>query len=236
MSAHETNAGRLREGTITYTPNEFGSGSLGIDVPLHAPAPREHLIAAATKVRPNASFGTIGFTVDQVAAGHLREATGVTAFIENGGQQIHSQAHVPRPPQHLPSFNETSTPKYGEPRPLTAEQENLLPHLARIVPGLVPPELDAHVKDIAHLAAQEILTTNDVLRAYQRTSITEVLRHYDGPKTPKALSPELEKGRRTTHLSFPEHASGALREPNHTTPAATAKISVTPAARISYER
>lgn len=212
MNASESGAGYLDQGTITYKPDEYGSGALTVEVPIHAPAPRAHLIAAVTELRRDATPGDVAWSVDQVAQAHLKEATGAHALFRKDAQEIHAIAHVPAAPKYnLPTYVEP--PKYSYPRPLAPEQEALLPHLTQAVRLVVPSELGPHINQIAHLAAQEIPTQADVLRAYQRSSVTEVLRDYDGVGESKPLPPELQRAIRTTHLSFPQPAAEALQAP-----------------------
>lgn len=238
MSTNETEAAPQGRGAITYEPDKFGSGTLTIELPIHPPAPREHLIKAVSELRRDATPGEIAWSVDQVAQTHLQEATGSAAFIRSDAQQIHTLVHVPGPPPlDLPTYGEPVKYSYKELRPLTLDQEALLPHLTRSVRLVVPAELDAHITEIAYLAAQEIPSQADVLRAYQRTSVAEVIRDYDGfPSPSKALPSELQQAMRTTLLSFPQHATEALHTTTRTTPSTrSATVSARPASH-GYDR
>jgi hypothetical protein len=235
MSPSETNAGYLGDGTITYKPDDYGSGTLTVELPIDTPAPRAHLIAAVSELRSDATPGEIAWSVDQVAHGHLTKATGANVLVWRDAQEIHAFAHVPAAPKYnLPTYIEP--PAYSNPRPLTADQEALLPHLTQTVRLVVPSELDAHVNEIAHLAAQEIPTQADILHAYQRTSISEVLRNYDGVEESKPLPPEVQQAMRTTLLSFPQHAAQALHTPVHTTAPTPSTTRSARAASHGYDR
>lgn len=206
-------------GTITYEPDEGFGGMLTIKIPVTPPAPRAHLLAAATAQRPHAAL-SIGYCLDKAATGHLQNATGTAAAITNNGQQTLAYVVLPKPvSEHAPMYGETHPYIDSERRALTPEQEAALPGMVETISDIVPSKLAPHVHDIAHLAAQEITTQADVLRAYQRTSVPEVLTAHDRFGEPDPLPPELQHLVKTARLSFPQPASEAHTKPPSAVPA-----------------
>lgn len=224
-------------GTITYEPVAGFGGKLTMELPFDAPAPRGHLLTAAMAVRPDAGSVAVEYHLDEVATRHLRDALGTTAFITHNGQQTHAFVYLPtalaeRPPMYggMPPYIDT------ERRALTSEQEAILPDVVETIRDIVPAGLGPHVHDIAHLAAQEIPAQADLLRAYQRTSIPEILSDYDRAGEPAPLPQELQQLVKSARLSFPQHASEALKNPPSALPTSPARAtSGTPTSR-GYER
>ncbi|KRE76629.1 hypothetical protein [Arthrobacter sp. Soil761] len=215
-------------GSITYEPDSFFAGKIVIDLAVDTPNPRFHLQAAAHRLQSDESLEFVGYLVDQVAERHLREATGSTAFIRQDGQHLNAHVFLPTPLAERPPVYGDEPAYLGteEPRVLTDFQAAILPDVTESVRNMVPPALHPHVEDIAHLVAQEIPTRADLLRAYQRTSIPEVLEEIDQFGQPELLSPEHQKAMKTAQLSFPHPAAEAVRS---TTPAVAAESHRAPA-------
>ncbi|MCD5342808.1 hypothetical protein LR392_11310 [Arthrobacter sp. AK04] len=264
MRPHETSGNRLQTGSLTYEPDPdgFWGGIIRIDLPVDAPAPREHLVEAATgqpvvkqgQVQPESwddewsrewvdeQLERVERCIDKVANNHLSNATGSRALIRLSGERITAYVPLPAPltDREQSPTPETSRSSYGgvpplpprtylsysKTRSLTPDQEAILPRVAESVRDVVPPTLQSYVDDIAHLVAQEIPTQSDLLRAYQRTSIPEVLAEYDRAGRPKQLPPEHQQAMKTAQLSFPSHAAEALKT---SAPA----VAVTPASAAS---
>lgn len=207
-------------GTITWEPEPGSPGKLVIDIPVQAPAPRAHLLNAASALRPD-DLPALEYDVDSVATRHLHNETGAGTRITSHAQRIEARIYPPTPlSQRPPLYGET--PPYLETsklRTLTPAQEALLPDIATTVRTVVPPALHPHADDLARLVVQEIPAQADLLRAYQRTSLPEVLAEHDSGGITAKLAAELQQLTTATRLSFPHPASEALTT---TTPASTA--------------
>lgn len=211
-------------GTITWEPQPGTPGRLVIDVPVQAPTPRAHLFNAVSALRPD-DLPALEFDVDSVATRHLCTATGAGAHITNRGQRIEASIYPPTPlSQRPPIYGET--PLYLEAtklRTLTAAQEAMLPDVATTVRTVVPTALHPHADDLARLVVQEIPAQADLLRAYQRTSLPEVLAEHDRGGIEAKLAAELQRLTKTTRLSFPHPASEALTTATAVSPATPAR-------------
>ncbi|MEO5315525.1 hypothetical protein PV772_15645 [Pseudarthrobacter sp. CC12] len=266
MRPIETSTDRLRSGSLTYEPENAAiwGGKITIDLPVDPPAPRQHLVTAATDQLPTGKHHesgnewdddwvdappvTIQGCIDKVANRHLNDATGSSAHIWIGAERLTAWVILPAP---LPERPDTPLPgplfkEYGpepetylrhvEHRALTPDQEAILPAVIESVRDVLPPALQPHLDDISHLVAQEIPAAEDLLRAYQRTSIPEVLAEYDRAGRPEPLEPEYQQAVKTAQLSFPRHATEALTTAAHTVAATPSKAAAGVAARPAFDR
>jgi hypothetical protein len=115
--------------------------------------------------------------------------------------------------------------RHSQLRPLTDNQEALLPELTPRLRHIAPGNLQRHVEDLARKVAQDIPARADLLRAYQRTSVTEVLAEYDARTTALRGIDNAPASVKTTRLTVPRNpgsaAGTALERPArpHTRPA-----------------
>ncbi|WJH26862.1 hypothetical protein [Pseudarthrobacter defluvii] len=233
-----TTTGQLPAASITYEPSSGFGGRITIDLAAARPAPRTHLLTAACELRSDAWPEDIEERIDRVAERHLQEATGTDTHIRLGGEGLYAFVHLPTPlterpqkPAPIPTYG-SPLPKepdetylqYRDPKALTSYQEAILPNVVETIRDVVPAALQPHVKDIAHLVTQEIPSQADLLRAYQRTSVPEVLNEVDHAGQPERLSLEHQRALKTAQLSFPHPAPEVLRSP---TPAAAAATPTT---------
>ena len=266
MRPIETSTDRLRSGSLTYEPEAAAiwGGKITIDLPVDPPAPRQHLVKAATDQVligehheggdewdddwVDAPSVTIQSCVDKVANGHLKDATGSSVHIWLGAERLTAWVILPAPLAERP---DTQLPgslfkEYGpepetylrliEPRALTPDQEAILPAVIESVRDVLPPALQPHLDDISHLVAHEIPAAEDLLRAYQRTSIPEVLAEYNRAGTPEPLAPEDQQAVKTAQLSFPRHATEALTSAAHAVAATPSKTGAGVAAGPAFDR
>ncbi|TDT73562.1 hypothetical protein DFO47_11720 [Arthrobacter sp. AG258] len=266
MRPIETSTDRLRSGSLTYEPEAAAiwGGKITIDLPVDPPAPRQHLVKAATDQLligkhhesgdewdddwVDAPSVTIQNCIDKVANRHLQDATGSTAHIWLGAERLTALAILPTPlaerPDTLlpgPLFKEYAPEpetylRHTNPRALTPDQKAILPAVVESVRDVLPPALQPHLDDISHLVAQEIPAAEDLLRAYQRASIPEVLAEYDRDGRPEPLTPEYQQAVKTAQLSFPRHATEALTSAAHAVAATPSKTAAGVAAGPAFDR
>lgn len=266
MRPIETSTDRLRSGSLTYEPEDAAiwGGKITIDLPVDPPAPRQHLVKAAIDQVligkhhesgdewdgdwADAPSVTIQGCIDKVANGHLKDATGASAHIWLGAERLTAWVILPaplaeRPEIQLPGplFKEYAPEpetylRHIEPRALTPDQEAILPAVLESVRDVLPPALQPHLDDISRLVAQEIPAAEDLLRAYQRTSIPEVLAEYDRAGRPEALAPEYQQAVKTAQLAFPRHATEALTSAAHAVAASPSKTAAGVSAGHAFDR
>ena len=223
-------------GTITYEPAEAFGGYLTIELPMTVPAPRRHLLVAATTHHPDGA-PDLGYHLDRVATRHLQNATGTAAVITHDGQQTHALVILPPPlSEHPPMYGQAPTYMDSERRALTPEQDAALPDIIDTIRAIVPTRLTPHLPDIAHLAAQQMTTQADLLLAYQRTSVPEILADYDNVAGPDPIPQELQHLVKTARLSFPQPAAEALTTPPTAMPTPPARTAAGTHASHGYER
>ena len=186
--------------------------------------------------------------VDKVANGHLANATGSSAHIWRGAERLIMPVFLPNPIDERPG-NQMPGPFYKEyalppetylghraVRTLTPDQEDMLAKVVESVRDILPPALQPHVDDIAHLVAQEIPTQTDLLRAYQRTSVPEVLAEYARAGRPEQLSPEHQQAMKRAQLSFPQHAAESLKTSAPAAAATPARTDAGISTRHAFDR
>lgn len=190
--------------------------------------------------------------IDKVANEHLSNATGSRVLIRMGGERITAYVPLPAPltehgqnptPETSPTLYGGVSPlpprtylSYSKTRSLTPDQEAILPRVAESVRDVVPPALQHHVDDIAHLVTQEIPAQADLLRAYQRTSVPEVLAEYDRAGRPEPLPAEHQQAMKTAQLSFPRPAAEALTTSAPTVAATPARAAAGVTAGHAFDR
>jgi hypothetical protein len=266
MRPIETSTDQLRSGSLTYEPEAAAiwGGKITIDLPVDPPAPRQHLVKAASDqllVGEHHEGGdewdgdwavelpvTIQSCIDKVANGHLKDATGSNAHIWLGAERLTAWVILPaplaeRPETQLPGplFKEYAPEpetylRHTEPRALTPDQKAILPAVIESIRDVLPPPLQPHLDDISHLVAQEIPAAEDLLRAYQRTSVPEVLAEYDRAGRPEPLAPEHQQAVKTAQLSFPRHATEALTSAAHAAAATPSKTAAGVCAGAAFDR
>lgn len=266
MRPIETSTDRLRSGSLTYEPEAAAiwGGKITIDLPVDPPAPRQHLVKAVSDQLligkhhesgdewdgdwADAPSVTIQNCIDKVANVHLKDATGSTARIWLGAERLTAWVILPaplaeRPETQLPGplFKEYAPEpetylRLIEHRALTPDQEAILPAVVGAVRDVLPPALQPHLDDISRLVAREIPAAEDLLRAYQRTSIPEVLAEYDRAGRPEPLAPEYQQAVKTAQLSFPRRATEALTTAAHAVAATPSKTAAGVSAGPAFDR
>lgn len=266
MRPIETSTDRLRPGSLTYEPETAAiwGGKITIDLPVDPPAPRQHLLKAVSDQLligkhhesgdewdddwADAPALTIQNCIDKVANRHLQDATGSSAHIWIGAERLTALAILPTPlaerpetPPPGPLFKEYAPEpetylRHVQLRSLTPDQQAILPAVIESVRDVLPPALQPHLDDISHLVAQEIPAAKDLLRAYQRTSIPEVLAEYDRAGSPEPLAPHHQQAVKTAQLSFPRHATEALTTAAHAVAAIPSKTAAGVAAGHAFDR
>ena len=149
---------------------------------------RGHILRAANEQRADAPWAReepweLQDCISAVATRHLQGQTGMDAYITgHDGETARLMSLVPKPLTERPG--EASYLRTSQLRPLTDAQLGLLPELISRLHEIVPARQQPHVADLARKVAQDIPSRTDLLRAYQRTSVTEVLAEYHARKAP----------------------------------------------------
>lgn len=118
---------------------------------------------------------------------------------------------VPRPLSERPYDN--AYLRASEMRPLTDAQAARLPELTALLRGIVPEKQQQYIEDLARKVAQDIPSRADLLRAYQRTSVTEVLAEYDARTAAAPGIDDLPANLKAARLTFPAHPQAAMTHP-----------------------
>jgi hypothetical protein len=194
--------------TISYE-DQGTWGELRLELTVERVAPRQHLIQAIRSHDPASAF-LVEFHVDKVATGHLQEHTGTTGYITGTGKSLHVSIGAPLPLAERPLMYGGPYPYLddGRLRDLTSAQTAMLPELTAAITEVTPGTYQPHTTDLARLLAQEIPSQADVLRAYQRTSLTEIYNSHRADNEPARPRPN------TVSLDFPQLPHEAL----HTAP------------------
>ena len=203
---------------IRYNPaTGHGHDFLYTQVTLMPVPQRGHILRAANEQRADAPWvreepWELQDCLSVVATRHLQGQTLMDAYITgHDGATARLVTLVPEPLSERPY--DTSYLQSSMMRPLTDAQLDWLPELTARLYGIVPKKQQLHVEDLARKVAQDIPSRTDLLRAYQRTSVTEVLAEYH---TRKASTPGIDDPTasiRTTQLNFPADPRTAITQP-----------------------
>lgn len=178
---------------------------------------RNHILTAAAAQRADdrwsaADHWALGDCTSTVATRHLEGQTGMHAYITGqDGETARLVTLVPRPLSERP-YDDTYL-HASEMRPLTDAQAARLPELTARLREIVPEKQQQYIEDLARKIAQDIPSRTDLLRAYQRTSVTEVLAEYDARTAPAPGIDDLPASIRVTRLTFPAHPQTATPHP-----------------------
>jgi hypothetical protein len=225
-----------------FTPTAAAQGRVSLDFHVdREPNAGRYLVLEATE-RLSGDTDQVAASIESLATDHLREATGTSARIHDDGYSITIQADVPAAAGHARDETVRSPAATETGRSLTAPQSAALPELELAIRGVLPAHERHHTQTLALRIANNLPTQKEVVNAYYRPTLAEVLDHHghrmdariegriegrDEPAVPSSL--------KTTHLSFPQHPSTALNHrPISTRPAATS-YAIVPGERVDLE-
>ncbi|MFJ5695120.1 hypothetical protein ACIP9X_14900 [Arthrobacter sp. NPDC093125] len=181
------------------------------------PAPqRDHILHTAAEQRSDDFWfqkepWVLEDCISLVASRHLQGQTGMNAYITGrDGETARVVTLVPTPLAERSSFESQTYLQTSEMRPLTAAQLNRLPELTARLREIVPDNQQPHLEDLARNVAQDIPSRTDLIRAYQRTSVTEVLAKYDARTAPPPGIDNLPASIKVARLNFPKHPGSAV--------------------------
>jgi hypothetical protein len=147
-----------------------------------------------------------------VATRHLQGQTGMDAYITGrDGETARLMTLVPKPLSERPY--DASYLQPSAIRPLTGAQLDWLPELTARLYQILPKKQQPHVEDLAHKLAQDIPSQTDLLRAYQRTSVTEVLAEYHARQASTPGIDDLTASIRIAQLNYPADPRTAITQP-----------------------
>lgn len=177
----------------------------------------------AAEERLNGGTDQVCGSIDNVATRHLRELTGTKARIIDDGYAVTIEMDVPAAPV-TEKHGTGSGGGINAGHPLTADQESALPELVRSIDAALPPHERHHSETLAHMVAQEIPSTADVVRSSDRVTLAEIIEGHERRMDSYTQMP-LPASLRIAKLSFPQHPSAALHQSATTTtgPASTAR-------------
>jgi hypothetical protein len=187
----------------------------------HTPVPqRDHILQAAKEQLasnpwiPDAAPWELEDCIRAVATRHLKRQTGIHGYIAGAhGETLRVVTVVPEPLTERLSFDPGPYLRASEMRPLTHAQLGLLPELTVRLREIIPEHQQPHVEDLVRKVVQDIPARADLLRAYQRTSVTEVLAEHYARTTPPPGIEDLPASIKIARLNFPEHPHPAAERP-----------------------
>lgn len=203
---------------IRYNPaTDHGHDFVYTQVSVTPIPQRRHILTAAAAQRPEDRWSAedlwaLEDCTSTVATRHLEGQTGMHAYIAGqDGETARLVTLVPRPLSERPYDN--AYLRASEMRPLTDAQAARLPELTARLHGIVPEKQQQYIEDLARKVAQDIPSRTDLLRAYQRTSVTEVLAEYDARTAPAPGMDDLPASLKAARLNFPAHPQTATPQP-----------------------
>lgn len=161
-------------------------------------------IARTNAAHENLDGGSlhIDASIDEVATERLRERSGTTAHVVEGGYAIAVSVDL-------------SAAGRGDRLALTAAQADQLPALVNAIDSCLPHNERQHAQNLALLVAQQIPARSDVVETVDRLTLREIIDHHEK----KMEAYEAFAAVRLAQRSFPQHPSAALEHPHHTSPA-----------------
>lgn len=161
-------------------------------------------IARTNAAHENLDGGSlhIDASIDEVATERLRERSGTTAHVVEGGYTIAVTINL-------------SAAGRGDRLPLTAAQADQLPALVNAIHSCLPLNERQHAQNLALLVAQQIPARSDVVKTLDRLTLREIIDHHEK----KMEAHQAFAAVRLVQRSFPQHPSAALETPHNTSPA-----------------
>jgi hypothetical protein len=172
--------------------------------------------------------------VESLATDHLREATGTSARIHDDGYTISIEADIPTAAVDA-TEKAVHSPSTGTKRPVAAAQTGDLDELELAIGSVLPANDRHHAQTLAHLIAKELPSQAEVIRAYYRPTLHEVLEEHERQFDPFP-EPDLPPSLKTTQRSFPQHPSAALIQPPRAVVATSTYHAISPGTRAELER
>lgn len=198
--------------------------------------PGMHLLDKASALLHGSDY-LVGGVIDELATGHLRNATATTASIGEDGYAVIITATIPSSWTDPAAPSGRHTTARTTPASLTPEQAAVLPAIEAALTEVLPAHHRRHAGALAEQVAGELPTRDQVSDAYHRPTLEEVIDRYAEKYDPDGhhLMP---KALRTVTLSYPHNPTAALPEAEPVTaPAAAAnRAAYQPLVNTSYGR
>ncbi|MBE4720570.1 hypothetical protein [Pseudarthrobacter sp. AB1] len=172
--------------------------------------------------------------VESLATDHLREATGTSTRIHDDGYSVSIEADVPADAGNV-TEKTVHSPAAETERPLAAEQTEVLFELELAFQSVLPVHDRHHAETLARLIAKELPSQAEVVQAYYRPTLNEVLEEHERRFDPLP-EPDLPPSLKTAQLSFPRHPSAALIRPPLSAVATATSSALSPGTRVELER
>ncbi|MGY2747881.1 hypothetical protein [Arthrobacter sp. UYCu723] len=148
--------------------------------------------------------------VESLATDHLREVTGTSARIHDDGYTISIEADLPAAAGH--ATESVHSPNAETERQLSAAHTGDLVELELAIGSVLPAHERHHAETLAQLIARELPSQAEVVQAYYRPTLNEVLTDHERRFDPSP-EPDLPPSLKAARLSFPQHPSAALIHP-----------------------
>jgi hypothetical protein len=213
---------------VEPTASEPGQVVAEFNVPTK-PTPGKPLIEDATRVLVDAGTDDVAGTIESLATDHLRTATGTSARIHDDGTIISIRAQL---------HTDSSTAQADGPT-LNEAQNAALSGIEQAVRDALPSQEQAHAGDVAIRIAKELPAQEEVIDAYNRPTLTEVLEHHQqqfGPSLVQPLAATMPKAWQAYQRSFPTQPSAALAATTTTAEATTNNTSPVAHRQAGQER
>jgi hypothetical protein len=170
--------------------------------------------------------------VESLATDHLREATGTSARIHDDGYTISIETDIPATAGHS---TEKPVRSPAAQTTLTAARTDDLLEIEQAIGSVLPAHERHHVETLARLITSELPSQAEVVRAYYRPTLNEVLDEHERRFNPFP-EPDLPPALKAAQQSFPHHPSAALTQPPRAAVATTSYHSGSPGTRVEPER
>lgn len=195
-----------------FAPTHDGPGRISADFIVdREPNAGRYLVLEATEILWG-DTDQVAASIESLATGYLRQATGTSARIRDDGYSIHIETDIP-PATGNTTETAVNTPSAETPEPPTAAQSETLFQLEMAIHHLLPADERQHTGALAQLIANDLPSQAQVVNAYYRPTLAEVLDYHErrmDAYAGRGEEPAVPSSLKTTQLSFPQHPSTAL--------------------------
>lgn len=172
--------------------------------------------------------------VESLATDHLRETTGTSARIHDDGYTISIETDIPAAAMH-PTEKSVHSPGAQTERPLPAMHAGAPVEIEQAIGSVLPDHELHHAETLARLIISELPSQAEVVQAYYRPTLNEVLDEHERRFNPFP-EPDLPPALKAAQQSFPHHPSAALTQPPRAAVATTTYHSGSPGTQVEPER
>lgn len=234
MLEDDTNHAVRFEAAHYYAPADTGPGRVSVDFHVDRKPNAEPYVAGEAATLLFGDLDRVAGIVESLATDHLREATGTSARIHDDGYSVSIEADVPAAAGNVTEHTVHSTAAETQ-RPLAAEQTEALFELELALGSVLPAHDRHHAETLARLSANELPSQAEVVQAYYRPTLNEVIEEHERQFDPFP-EPDLPPSLKTAQLSFPQHPSAALIHPPLSAVSTATAYALSPGTRVELER